>query len=69
MKIRFLLWKKSTVKYGYSFQKFTTRWESNRIDKKYSYEIESDYVDWEILEMEKSDLLSALSRLKELLKL
>jgi len=51
-------------KYGISFNEFENRWNKGDIKNPYSYEIESDFIDWEMLEMEKRDLLKALSRLK-----
>ena len=53
-------------KYGDSFREFEKMWNKGKIEKKYSYEVESDFVDWEMLEMEKKELLSALYRLKGL---
>ena len=51
-------------KYGYSFIEFEKMWDNDKINKKHSYEVESDFIDWEMLEMEKKGLLSTLSRLK-----
>jgi heme oxygenase len=55
-------------KYGVSFKEFEQMWDRDKIKNKYSYEVESDFIDWEMLEMEKKDLISALSRLKSLKK-
>ena len=38
--------------------------DSGEIANPHSYDIESDFIDWEMLEMEKRDLISALSRIK-----
>lgn len=51
-------------KYGISFEEFETLWDGNKIANKHSYEIESDFIDWEMLEMEKKDLLSLIKELK-----
>ncbi len=51
-------------KYGVSFREFEKMWDEGGIKNKHSHEIEGDFVDWEMLEMEKKELLSALSRLK-----
>lgn len=51
-------------KYGYSFEDFEKRWSEGKIKNKHSHEVEADFIDWEMLEMEKRDLLPALSRLK-----
>lgn len=53
-------------KYGDSFIEFEKMWDEGKIAEKYSYEVESDFVDWEMLEMEKKELLSALYRIKGL---
>lgn len=53
-------------RYGISFSEFEKRWDQDKISNKHSYKIESDFIDWEILEMEKKELLSALSKLKNL---
>ena len=51
-------------KYGMSFKDFAKLWDEDKIKNKYRYEVESDFIDWEILEMEKRDLIMLLSRLK-----
>ncbi len=51
-------------KYGSSFEEFEEMWDKGRIKSKHSHEVEADFIDWEMLEMEKRELLSALSRLK-----
>ena len=53
-------------KYGIPFKKFESMWETNRIKNRHSYEIESDFIDWEMLEMEKKDLLKALSQIRKI---
>ena len=55
-------------KYGVPFGEFEHMWDRNEIKNKHSYEVESDFIDWEMLEMEKRELLSALSRLKRIKK-
>ena len=55
------------AKYGISFDEFATMWSNNKIAEPFSYEVESDYVDWEMLEMEKKDLIAAVSRIKKAL--
>ena len=51
-------------KYGVSFKEFEKMWDEGSIKDKHSHEIEGDFIDWEMLETEKKELLSALSRLK-----
>lgn len=51
-------------RYGVSFEEFEKLWDEGKIDNKHDHEIEGDFIDWEMLEMEKKGLLSALSRLK-----
>jgi len=55
-------------KYGSSFKEFGEKWDKGKIKNKYSYEIESDFIDWEMLETEKKELISILSRLKGIKK-
>ena len=51
-------------KYGMTFSEFDKSWVADQIEEKHSYEVESDFIDWEMLEMEKKDLLKVLSRIK-----
>lgn len=55
-------------RYGISFKEFEKMWDEGKIDNKHNHEIEGDFIDWEMLEMEKKELLSALSRLKSFKK-
>jgi hypothetical protein len=52
-------------KYGISFNEFEKMWDEGKIENKHSHEIEGDFMDWEMMEMEKKDLLTALSKLQE----
>ena len=52
-------------KYGTSFSEFEKMWDQGKIENKHSYKIEGDFMDWEMMEMEKKELLSALSKLQE----
>ncbi|MBI4745549.1 MAG: hypothetical protein HY786_03145 [Deltaproteobacteria bacterium] len=56
-------------KYGYSFDEFDKMWSEGKIKNKQMHEVEADFIDWEMLEMEKRDLLPALSRLIGLKKI
>lgn len=51
-------------KYGTSFNEFEKMWDDGKIENKHSYEIEGDFMDWEMMEMEKKELLSALSKIQ-----
>jgi hypothetical protein len=51
-------------KYGTSFNEFEKMWDEGKIENSHSYEIESDFMDWEMMEMEKKDLLTALLKLQ-----
>ena len=51
-------------KYGMSFEQFEKLWDEDKIANKHSYEVESDFLDWEMLEMEKKDLLPLIKELK-----
>ncbi len=55
-------------KYGMSFKEFSDKWDKGEIKDKYSYEVESDFIDWEMLEMEKRDLILAISKLRSIRK-
>lgn len=55
-------------KYGVSFTEFEQMWNRNEIKDKHSHEVEADFIDWEMLEMEKRELLSLLSRLRNIKK-
>lgn len=50
--------------YGVLFSEFEKLWDSNALENRHSYEIESDYIDWEMLEMEKKELLTIIAGLK-----
>lgn len=52
------------AKHGASFREFADMWESGEIEDRHSYEIESDYMDWEMYEAEKKELITALRRMK-----
>lgn len=47
-------------KYGTSFEKFEERWKDGEIENKYSYDVESDYWEWEGLESRRKKLEEAL---------
>jgi hypothetical protein len=51
-------------KYGTSFNEFEKMWDEGKIENRHSYDVESDFMDWEMMEMEKKDLLTALSKLQ-----
>ncbi len=51
-------------KYGVSFKEFEEKWNEEKIENRHSHEIEGDFIDWEMLEMEKKDLLLVLAKLK-----
>ncbi len=51
-------------KYGVSFKEFEKMWDEGKIENKHGYEVEGDFIDWEMFEMEKKELLSALAKLK-----
>lgn len=53
-------------KYGGSFTEFQKMWDKDEIKGKHSYEVESDFIDWEMLEMEKKELLLVFAKLKAL---
>ena len=40
-------------RYGMSFNQFNTTWDQDQIPDKHSYSVETDYIEWEALEMEK----------------
>ena len=51
-------------KYGVSFATFEKMWDEDKVKDRYGHEVEGDFMDWEMLEMEKRDMLSALARLR-----
>ena len=53
------------AKYGMSFSEFDKAWENGRIPDPHCHEVESDYIDWEALEMEKRKISKVLIDLKE----
>ena len=52
------------AKYGMEFKEFKNNWIRNKIRKKYSYEIEKDYMEWEGFVAEKNKLFFTLKKLK-----
>ena len=50
-------------KYGLTFMEFEKEWDEGKIKDKHSHEVEGDFVDWEMMEMEKKELLLTLSKL------
>lgn len=51
-------------KYGASFKEFEKSWNEGKIENRHSHEVEGDFIDWEMLEMEKKDLAAVLAKLK-----
>ncbi|MCK4760923.1 MAG: hypothetical protein KAW12_01900 [Candidatus Aminicenantes bacterium] len=51
-------------KYGIPFYEFEKMWDQEKIENRHRYEIEGDFIDWEMMEMEKRELLSAMSKLR-----
>jgi hypothetical protein len=45
-------------RYGMSFKNFNMAWDRDGIPDKHSYQVESDFIEWEALEMEKQYWLS-----------
>ncbi|HLP46453.1 MAG TPA: hypothetical protein VK186_15435 [Candidatus Deferrimicrobium sp.] len=41
-------------KYGLKFKEFEKMWDEGKIEDKNSNEIEGDFMDWEMMEMEKN---------------
>ena len=56
-------------KYQLVFNQFKEAWETDGSPKKYSYEIEKDYMEWESLDDEHDFLLSLMRAAKERLSL
>ena len=50
-------------RYGKSFADFDAAWDKNEIPDKHSYQVESDFIEWEALEMEKQYWLSRIREL------
>lgn len=47
-------------KYGMEFEKFEESWEDGKIKDKYSYDVESDYWEWEGLKTRRKKIEEAL---------
>jgi hypothetical protein len=47
-------------RYGTSFRDFDAAWDRDGIPDKHSYQVESDFIEWEALEMEKPYWLSRM---------
>ena len=50
-------------RYGTSFRDFDATWDRDGIPDKHSYQVESDFIEWEALEMEKQYWLSRIREL------
>ena len=50
------------TRYGMSFREFGKAWDEGKIRDKHSHEVESDYIEWEAIEMEKNRWLSVLRK-------
>ncbi len=53
-------------KYGIAFPEFDDLWDRGAYTDKHAYEMESDYIDWEMIEMEKKELLATLVNLRRI---
>jgi hypothetical protein len=51
---------KFETKYGMAFEDFKNAWDEDKIPDKRSHEVETDYIEWEAVSMEKNRWLSAL---------
>ena len=51
---------KFETKYKVEFEEFKKLWEADKIEEKHSYEVETDFLEWEALEMEKAEWLRLL---------
>jgi hypothetical protein len=50
-------------RYGMAFKNFSTAWDRDGLPDKHSYQVESDFIEWEALEMEKQYWLSFIREL------
>jgi hypothetical protein len=51
-------------KYGCSFREFEQLWDAGRIAEPHSHTVESDFIDWEMLENEKRTLLRLVTQIR-----
>ena len=51
------------AKYNGSFEDFKRKWKKTKNSKKFSYELEGDFFDWEALDQYKRDLLRVIHSL------
>ncbi len=56
-----------TFKYGCGFQEFEQRWDNDAILGKHGYAVESDFIDWEMLEGEKQKLEFILNTISQII--
>jgi len=52
------------AKYGMTFEEFDRTLAKRKVKEKYSYEIETDYVEWEALESERKIWLERIKEIK-----
>jgi len=50
-------------RYGVSFQDFSAAWDRDAIPNRHSYQVESDFIEWKALEMEKQHWPSLIREL------
>lgn len=55
---------KFEIKYGMEFKDFENKWNNNEIKNRHSHEIEKDYIEWEAIEMEKTQWLYKLIEMR-----
>lgn len=48
------------TKYRVEFEEFKKIWDEGKIEGKHSHEVETDFIEWEALEMEKDEWLRLL---------
>lgn len=51
--------------YGLSFGQFARAWKEGKIAGKHTHKVETDYIEWEALEMEKRECLRTLRKLRK----
>ncbi|MFO7966392.1 MAG: hypothetical protein R6U44_02205 [Archaeoglobaceae archaeon] len=48
------------TKYRVEFEEFKRHWDEGLVEDKHSHEVETDFIEWEALEMEKDEWLKLL---------
>ncbi len=51
------------IRYGMTFAEFARAWQDDKIPRRWSHEVERDFMEWEARHLERTDLLKAVREL------